>query len=110
MKLSAREVSLAGLLLVVVLAGCTASHYRKSADREAYRAIQGKTALVSNMEPKFTIEQTNVLSLARLPVATNAQEFLGPEGEQEPGAHILNLEDALALATDFSRNYQSQKE
>jgi len=101
---------LAGLLLLVVLAGCTASHYRKSADREAYSAIRAKSLLVTNTDPKFTIEQTNVLSLAGLPVATNAQEFLGPEGEHEPGAHILNLEGALALATDFSRNYQSQKE
>ena len=99
---------MAGLLLVV--AGCTAGHFRKSADREAYRTIQGKAPLVTNMDPKFTIEQTNVLSLARLPVTTNAQDFLGSEGQQEPGAHVLKLEDALALATDFSRNYQFEKE
>ena len=105
-----RTISSVWLLLVVFLAGCTASHYRKSADKEVYRAIQGKTPLVTNMDPKFTIEQTNVLSLAGLPIATNAQAFLGPEGEHEPGARILNLEGALGLATDFSRNYQSQKE
>lgn len=101
---------MAGLLLVVLLAGCTASHYRKSADREAYRAIQGKAPLVTNMDPKFTIEQTNTPSLAGFPVATNAPDFLGSHGEHEPEAHILNLEAALALATDFSRTYQSQKE
>ena len=101
---------MAGLLLVVALAGCTAGHFRKSADRETYRTIQGKAPLVTNMDPKFTIEQTNVLSLARLPVTTNAQDFLGSEGQQEPGAHVLKLEDALALATDFSRNYQFEKE
>src|ERR1044071_945482 len=110
MKPSAREVSLAGLLLVIVLAGCTASHYRKSADTEVYRAIQGKSPLVTDMDPKFTIEQTNVLSLEGLPVSTNIPDFLGPEGEHEPGAYILNLKDTLALAVEFSRNYQSQKE
>src|SRR5438445_3733094 len=110
MKPSAREASLAGLLLVVVLAGCTASHYRKSADTEVYRAIQAKTPLVTDMDKKFTIEHTNVLSLEGLPVATNIPDFLGPEGEHEPGAYILNLKDTLNLAVEFSRNYQSQKE
>src|SRR5262249_3648275 len=110
MKPSAREASLAGLLLVIVLAGCSTSHYRNSADTEVYRAIQGKTPLVSDMDRRFTIDYTNFLSLEGLPLATNIPDFLGPEGEHEPGAYILNLKDTLALAVEYSRNYQSQKE
>jgi len=106
----AREASLAGLLLVVALAGCTSSHYRKSADKEAYRAIRAKSTLVTNMDSNFHIEQTNVLSMTRFPISTNVETFLGPEGERERGAHILTLEDALSLAIDFSRGYQTRKE
>src|SRR5437667_3185709 len=58
-----RYACLAGLLLGVILAGCTSSHYRKSADKEAYRAIRAKSSLVTNMDSNFHIEQTNVLSL-----------------------------------------------
>src|SRR5438093_5488309 len=110
MKSRAQDVTLAGLLLVVILAGCTSSHYRKSADKEAYRAIRAKSSLVTNMDSNFHIEQTNVLSLTRFPISTNVEEFLGPEGERERGARVLTLEDALALAIDFSRNYQTRKE
>jgi len=110
MKLPGLETSLAGLLLVVILAGCTSSRYRKSADKEAYRAIRAKSSLVTNMDSNFHIEQTNVLSLTRLPISTNVEEFLGPEGERERGARVLSLEDALGLAIDFSRSYQTRKE
>ena len=99
-----------GLLLALLLAGCTAAHYRKSADADAYRTIRQKTALVTNMDPQFTIEQTNRLSLEGLPVCTNVAESLGPDGERERGARILRLQDALAMAIEHSRSYQSRKE
>ena len=110
MKHSARMRRLAGLLLVSVLAGCTTSHYRKSADQESYRAITVKSSEVPNMDPKFTIEHTNTLSFEGLPPTTRIEEFLGQEAEREKGAHILTLQDALRLATGFSRDYQTQKE
>ncbi len=105
-----RYASLAGLLLVVILAGCTSSHYRKSADKEAYRAIRAKSSLVTNMDSNFHIEQTNSFDVSKYAVSTSVEEFLGPEGEHERGARVLKLEDALGLATDFSRNYQTRKE
>ena len=110
MKAQTRCGRLAGGLLVLVLAGCTSSHYRKSADREAYRAIQAKSPMVTNADPHFTIEQTNNLSLQGFSTVTNVSEFLGPDAERERGAPLLNLRDALALAIQFSRNYQSRKE
>ena len=95
---------LAGLLLVSVLAGCTTRHYRKSADKESYRAIKAKSPKVPNMDPRFTIEQTNLLSFEGLPVTSSAEEFLGLEAERERGAHILNLEEALRLAQSILKN------
>src|SRR5207249_2317364 len=91
LKPSARMRWLAGLLLVSVLAGCTTRHYRKSADKESYRAIKAKSPKVPNMDPRFTIEQTNLLSFEGLPVTSSVEEFLGLEAERERGAHILNL-------------------
>ena len=98
------------LWFALVLAGCTTNHYRKSADRETYGAIKEKTPFVRNMDPQFTIEQTNAVALDGLPITTNAQEFLGSYGEAERGAQVLKLEDALALGVAHSRNYQSRKE
>lgn len=40
------RLALVGLLTAVAGAGCTRSLYRKRADRESYRAISGKTALL----------------------------------------------------------------
>jgi outer membrane protein TolC len=99
-----------GLPLALLLAGCTAAHYRRTADRDAYRVIQQKSPRVPNMEPNFTIERTNQLSLEGLPVSTNVPDFLGPDGERERGARILRLEDALDIAVKYSRAYQSRKE
>jgi len=100
----------AGLGVLLALTGCTANHYRKSADKAAYGAIQAKTPLVPNMESHFTIEQTNRVSLAGLLMATDVPDFLGPDGEREMGAHIVNLEQALDFAVKYNRSYQSRKE
>src|SRR5258706_342824 len=110
MRSSPQRTLLASLLLGIVAVGCTTTHYRKSADKETYRAIQAKTPLVTNMDARFTLEGTNRISLSSLPIATNIQEFLGQDGEVERGASILRLEDALAIAISSSRNYQSRKE
>jgi len=97
-------------MVAILAAGCTTGYYRKSADREAYRAIRDKTPQVKNMDSKFTIEQTNVISFTGLPIATKVEEYLGADGEQERGASILNLDEALEAAIHHSRTYQSRKE
>lgn len=98
------------LLLAMVFTGCSPNHYRKSADREVYGIVRFKGRMVTNMEPGFTIEQTNMLSLDAYPVSTNTPEFLGAEKDREYGAHVLTLKDALLLAVNTSRRFQSQKE
>ena len=92
------SVPLAAVLSFLLSAGCTTHHYRKSADKEAYSAVAQKTPLVKNMDEHFTIEQTNQLSFDGLPVAANVEEFLGPDGEVERGAHVFSLETALDIA------------
>src|SRR3954464_15420757 len=110
MKSLARRGSFVWLLLVMMLAGCSTSHYRKSADRETYGVIEQKARLVENGDRHFTIEQTNSIVLESFPAATNSHDFLGTDGERENGARVLRLEDALGQATKFSRAYQSRKE
>ena len=100
----------AGLCLMLALVGCAKSYYQKSADRAAYSAVQAKSPLVPNMDPHFTIEQTNILSLDELLIVTNTPEFLGDDGKREAGAHLLNLETSLNLAVNYNRSYQSRKE
>lgn len=101
---------IACLAAVLAGGGCSTHHYRRSADTEVSKAIAGKAAHVPNSDPKFTIEQTNVLSLAGLPLSTNAPDFLGAEGAVELGAPVLSLEKALDTAIHHSRNYQTRKE
>ncbi|MBI3849590.1 MAG: TolC family protein [Verrucomicrobia bacterium] len=98
------------LASALLLAGCSSAHYRKSADREAYRTIAEKTTRVKNMDKHFTIEQTNTVSLGGLPMMTNVSEFLGADDHKETGAHVLSLEKALEIATKQNRAYQSRKE
>src|SRR5437667_6124 len=94
------SVALVAVFSFLLLAGCSAAHYRKSADKEAYRAVAQKTPQVKNMDEHFTIEQTNQLSLDGLPVAAKVQDFLGPDGEAERGARVISLETALDIAVN----------
>ena len=94
----------------LALAGCTAKHYRRSADKEAYRLIEQKTPLVTNMEPQFTIEQTDQINLEGLPEAKGTNDFIGEAAQAEIGAKILSLDKALELAVRHSRTYQTSKE
>jgi outer membrane protein TolC len=96
--------------VIVFSVGCSANHYRKSADNEVYKAIGQRTPMVPNMDTNFTIAQTNMLSLEGLPVTTNLFDFLGPDAEREAGARVLLLEEALLIAIRHNRAYQSRKE
>jgi outer membrane protein TolC len=98
------------LACALALAGCSTKYYRQSADKAAYREIAAKSPQVQDMQPQFTIAQTNVLALDKLPLATHTKEFLGQAAETERGARVLSLDGALDLAVKFSRSYQNNKE
>ncbi|MDX1951168.1 MAG: TolC family protein [Verrucomicrobiota bacterium] len=103
--------SCAGILLfVLLLCGCSATHYRKSADKEAAKVIAEKTPMVPNMDTNFTIEATKEQALAGFPVYMETNEFFGPDSALETGSRILTLEQALGLAVRHSRTYQNSKE
>jgi outer membrane protein TolC len=97
-------------VLLLGVSGCGANHYRKSADKEAAKVIAQKAPAVPNMDPHFTLEQTNRTVLAGLPAVTRLEDFLGTEKEAEANAAMLSLEKALAVAVERSRDYQNQKE
>jgi outer membrane protein TolC len=94
----------------LALAGCTAKHYRRSADKAAYGLIGEKSPLVINMERHFTIEETNQVNLDGLAVASGTNDFLGDAGQAEIGARVLSLDKALEIAVKHSRLYQNNKE
>jgi outer membrane protein TolC len=92
------------------LCGCSASHYRSSADKQVYNAIAQKTPLVTNMEPHFTIEHTNALELDELPKIMVTNDFLGEAAASEVGARRASLPEALKVAVQHSRAYQNSRE
>jgi outer membrane protein TolC len=98
------------LVALLLLAGCSAEHYRKSADEETAKIIAQKAPQVPNMDPNFTIEPPAALSLEGLPRCAQAPDFLGAEGQVEMDVPILSLEKTLAIAVQHSRVYQSRKE
>jgi outer membrane protein TolC len=96
--------------LVLLPMGCTQKHHRQWADRETYGIIASKSPLVSNMDPAFTIEQTNLVSLEYLPTVETVPEFLGEAIETEHHTRVLSLETALETGVRHSRIYQNSKE
>ncbi|MFO1498296.1 MAG: TolC family protein [Verrucomicrobiota bacterium] len=101
---------LLGCIVLCLLAGCSTSHYRAAADREVANIIAAKGRAVPNMEPHFTIEQTNQVVLDGYPLLTNLTEFLGTTAETERNAKVISLAQALDLAVAHSRIYQNNKE
>jgi len=88
------------LAAALTLAGCSAEHYRKSADREAYTIIGEKTAAVPGMHPDFTIERTGETLTAEGLVA------LARKGKLPP----LSLREAILIAAANNRGFQDRRE
>ena len=95
---------------VLCLCGCTAKQYRRAADKDVYAAIAQKAPLVTNMEPRFTLEHTNALVLEALPKVTVTNDFLGEAAAAELGARVFSLQEALNIAVQHSRTYQNNRE
>lgn len=106
----ARLISAVMLLAILILAGCTAKYYTRSADREVYKIIAEKSVTVTNMDEKFTIQTNPPPDLSDCPINDKVEESLGAEADMEKGARIITLDKALELAVKHSREYQAQKE
>lgn len=101
---------LASLAVSLVLAACTSSAYKRSADDESYAAIAGKADAVPGMTDQVVVDAVRELNLDGFPVNGNSFEFLDNESASEIGAHIISLNSALDLAFQHSKEYQTQKE
>lgn len=110
MKFSIGLLGCVGLCLMFT-PGCTTTRYREGADKEAYSIIDSKTPAVPNMDPEFTIEQADVDPLASLPkTEPDDRTFLGSNAAIEEDAYVIGLEEALGIAVNHNRTYQTQKE
>ena len=98
------------LALSCVLAACTTGYYKNDADEETYGAITGKSELVPGMTEQVVIDEENIIDLLPFSVNTNSFEFLDNEADSEIDAHIIGLDNALDLAFQHSKDYQTQKE
>jgi outer membrane protein TolC len=96
--------------MLLVFAGCSARHYRQSADKEAAAVIAEMTPLVPNMDRKFTIVSNPAPQLDDLAVNRSREEALGDQAGNEMDARIISLDKALDLAVKHSRTYQTRKE
>ena len=102
-----RATRLIVLLVVpaVVISGCTAKYYRKSADKETYRIIQDYDKRVFGVTNPFTIDTPYS---KRDPKTILPGEIIADR--TATNRRVLNLDQALDLAVERSREYQSQKE
>lgn len=99
-----------GFLLIVVvafslLAGCTASQYRRSADKETYKIIQQKQKAALGQTNAFTIDTPYS---ARKPDDVKADEIIADRMRETK--ETLTLPEALQVAVAHSRQYQLRKE
>ena len=101
-----RLTGLAGLLAAAALiSGCSAKHYRRSADKEVYSILQEYEKRIFGETNDFNI---NTPYSARHPKDIPPAEII--ESRTMTNRRVVNLEQALDLAVRHSREYQTQKE
>jgi outer membrane protein TolC len=92
-------------LLAVFLAGCSTTHQRDSADREVYRLIAGAEQQVLGEARAFTIDTRYS---ARDPRTILPAEII--DDRTVTNSRTITIEQALDLAVQNSREYQTRKE
>jgi len=91
--------------LTLLVAGCSANHYRKSADKEVFGIIDQVEKSIFERDLDFSIDTPYS---SRSVEDILAQEII--TDRQEPDELVVTIEDALRLAIENSREYQSEKE
>lgn len=94
----------------LLLAACSGTAYRNSADSETYAAIAGKADLVPGMTEEVAVDEQRAVDLEGMPVNSLSFEFLGDSAGSEINSSVLGLNDALDLAFRHSKDYQTRKE
>lgn len=93
------------VVLAAVVAGCSSAHYRKSADSEVYRIIENYDRAVLGHTNAFAIDTPYS---DRDPKAILPAELI--EDRMATNRRTINVKEALRLAVQNSREYQSQRE
>ncbi len=91
--------------LSLIFGGCSASSYRRSADKQTYGAIQRVERQVFGHTNAFTIDTPYS---TRPPATILPSELI--EDRIRTNARALTIEAALELAVQQSREYQDEKE
>lgn len=90
---------------VLLLSGCSAAHYRRSADKQSYGIIQEVEQGVFGRTNAFSIDT---------PYSKRKVEEIKPseliEDRAAKGQRMVSIEEALDLAVNRSRSYQSARE
>ena len=103
------------LCIVIVLGfagGCSREHFKADADAEVYNIIDAKWQDDFGQKTNYIISDSNVpvstieLTSPNEPESTNNVEV----AEMIPESGVLNLQQAVEIATKFNREYQSRKE
>lgn len=89
----------------LLLAGCTAGSYRRSADERNYQIIQQAEAQVLGRTNEFTIDTPYS---HRKPAEILPEELI--EDRLRTNRHVLTVDEAIDLAMRNSREYQRSKE
>jgi len=96
---------LGSAVALVLLVGCSADYYHKEADKEVYGIIQTVESQIFGRTNEFSIETT---------YSDRAHQLISPgeiiEDRTATNRRTINMEDALALAIQNSREYQTEKE
>lgn len=92
------------------LAACSAASYQRSADEESYQAITEKADLVPGVSNQVVVDEDKLVDLSGFAVNSDSFDFLDNEADSEVDARIVSLNDALNLAFQHSKDFQTQKE
>ena len=76
--------------------GCSAAHYKMSADKEVYSIISEKSVQVPGMDASFRLQEPS-----------NAESAAG---EGSKGPLVLSLADAIVAAAAQSRDFRTRRE
>ncbi|MCH8120014.1 MAG: TolC family protein [Planctomycetes bacterium] len=92
------------LLGIAVVLGfvcaCSPQHHKADADEEVYKIIDDKWQDDFGQKTNYTVSDYND------PASPNDVEL----AEMIPESGVINLQQAVEIATKFNRNYQTQKE
>lgn len=90
-----------GIAVILGFVGaCSPQHYKADADEEVYKIIDSKWQDDFGIKANYTISDYND------PASPNDVEI----AEMIPESGVINLQQAVEIATKFNRQYQSQKD